>query len=95
MSEVKVELVATGIKDNGDGTFTILFGLRSPGGKKIGDRAYCSKRLAAFYGEGGEARCVPMEDEEEVPENIKNAPKVPFETVKALLEGRRNGETKI
>ena len=90
MSEVKVELVATGLKDNGDGTFNILFGLRSPGGKKISDRAYVSKRIAAFYGEGGEARIVTMEDEEEMPEDVKNAPIVPFETVKAFLEGRMN-----
>lgn len=95
MNEVKVELVATGMKDNGDGTFTVLFCPRSPGDKKISDRAYVSKRIAAFYGEGGEARFVLMEDEEEMPENIKNAPKVPFETVKAFLEGQRNGETKI
>lgn len=88
MNEVKVQLVAIGLKDNGDGTFNVLFGLRSPGGKKISDRAYVSKRIAAFYGEDGKAQFVMMEDETEIPENIKNAPKVPLETVKAFLEGR-------
>lgn len=88
MNEVKVQLVAIGLKDNGDGTFNVLFGLRSPGGKKISDRAYVSKRIAVFYGEDGKAQIVTMEDGEEMPENIKNAPKVPFETVKAFLEGR-------
>lgn len=88
MSEVKVELVAIGLKDNGDGTLNILFGLRSPGDKKISNLAHVSKRIAAFYGEDGKAQIVAMEDGEEMPENIKNAPKVPFETVKAFLEGR-------
>jgi hypothetical protein len=88
MSEVKVELVAIGLKDNGDGTLNVLFGVRSPGDEKISDRAHVSKRIAAFYGEDGKAQIVTMEDGEEMPENIKNAPKVPFETVKAFLEGR-------
>lgn len=88
MSEVKVELVAIGLKDNRDGTLNVLFGLRSPGDQKISDRAYASKRIAAFYGEDGKGQIVTMEDGEEMPENIKNAPKVPFETVKAFLEGR-------
>lgn len=88
MSEVKVELVAIGLKDNRDGTLNVLFGLRSPGDQKISDRAYVSKRIAAFYGEDGKGQIVTMEDGEEMPENIKNAPKVPFETVKAFLEGR-------
>lgn len=86
MSGVKVDLTVIGIRDNGDGTISFICGIRSS--KTEPFVAHTEIRAVAYYDEDGNRKIIVLTDNGEIPENIKNAPKIPFETVKAFLEGR-------